>query len=121
MIYGKLNIEKFKYELLKNIEFMSLNKTFQNILLIFVFIYLIMSPFVHELGDNTRYDFVLKARAKISGKNFKNGFSFTPLILSNNSLTDDFYQFTTKLNFPIFTSSNPTLNLSILSTIRLIL
>jgi len=82
--------------------------------------FVIYSP-IHELGDNIKHDVVLKVRAKNLRKNLTNSFSFTPLIASNNSLTASFDQFKTKLNIHIFSSSNPTLNLSILSTIRLIL
>jgi hypothetical protein len=81
-----------------------------------------MCPSIHELGDNIDHDAVFKVRAKTLRKNSTNGFSFTPFKLSNNnSLAVDYDQFTTKQYFSIFSSSNPTLNLSILSTIRLIL
>jgi hypothetical protein len=78
-------------------------------------------PSIHELGDNIDHDAVLKVRAQTSRNNLTNGFSFTPFKLSNNSITASFDRFKTKLNIHIFSSSNPTLNLSILSTIRLIL
>ena len=80
-----------------------------------------MCPSIHELGDNIDHDAVLKVRAKTLRKNLTNGFSFTPFKLSNYSLVDDYDRVTAKQYFPIFSSSNPTLNLSILSTIRLIL
>lgn len=98
---------------------MRLDKIFCIVISTFILANFIIYPPMHELGDNIRHDVVLKAEARISGKNFKKGFSFTPLI--NKSLTDDFHQFTTKPNIPIFTLSTPTLNLSILSTIRLTL
>jgi len=100
---------------------MRLNKIFCNILFIFTFICLITCPSIHELGDNIDHDAVFKVSAKTLRKNLTNGFSFTPFRLSNNSLAVDYDQFTTKQYFPIFSSSNPILNLSILSTIRLIL
>lgn len=100
---------------------MRLNKIFCTILFIFTFICLIMCPSIHELGDNIDHDAVFKVRAKTLRKNLTNGFSFTPFKLSNNIITASFDQFKTKLNIHIFSSSNPTLNLSILSTIRLIL
>jgi hypothetical protein len=100
---------------------MRLNKIFYIILVIFAFICFLICPSIQELGDNTKHDVVLKVRAKILRKNLTNGFSFTPFKLSNNSLAVDYDQFTTKQYFSIFSSSNPTLNLSILSTIRLIL
>jgi len=100
---------------------MRLNKIFYIILFVFTFIYFSICPSIHELGDNTKHDAVLKVSAKTLRKNLTNAFSFTPLISSNNSLTAGFDQFKTKLNIHIFSSSNPTLNLSILSTIRLIL
>ena len=94
---------------------MYLKKTFSIILFISTFIYLSLSPFIHGLGDNTKHDAVLKVKAKILRKNLTNAFSFTPLISSNNNLTASFDQFKTKLHLHIFASSNPSLNLSILS------
>lgn len=100
---------------------MRLDKIYYIIIFAFILFNLIISPSMHELSNNIRHDVVTKAGAKILGKNFKKGFSFTPLILSNNNLTDSFYQFRTEQNFPIFKSSNPTSTLSILSTVRLTL
>ena len=105
----------------KNIESMRLNNIFYIILFVFTFIYFSICPSIHELGDNIKHDAVLKIRAKTLRKNLTSDFSYTPLISSNKSLTASFDQFKTKLNIHIFSSSNPTLNLSILSTIRLIL
>ena len=98
---------------------MRLEKMFCTVLSVFILTNFLTYPPIHELGDNIRHDVVIKSGARILGKNFKEGFSFTPLI--NKSLTDDFYQLTTKPNIPIFTLSTPTLSLSILSTTRLIL
>jgi len=96
-------------------------KTFYIILLISTIIYFSLSPSIHGLEDNTKHDAVLKVKAKILRKDLTNAFSFTPLISSNNNLTTSCDQFKTKLHIHIFSTSNPSLNLSILSTIRLIL
>ena len=80
-----------------------------------------MCPAVHELGDNIRHDVVLKAEAKILQKNFKKGFSFTPFKLFNNTQIGVFAQSKAAQKLPIFSPLYFTLNLSILSTIRLIL
>jgi len=100
---------------------MNLNKIFLNILSIFAFIYLVICPSIHELGNNIRHDVALKVEAKILQKNFEKGFSFTPLKLFNNTQAGVFVQSKTVQELPIFSSSNSTLNLSILSTIRLVL
>jgi len=120
MILSKLNTQKYKYYT-KNIDSMRSNKIFFIVLFIFTFIYISICPSIHELGDNKSNDVILKVRTRILWKNLKNVFSFTHSTLSNNSLTGKFDQFTIEQNFITFSLSNPTLNLSILSTIRLIL
>jgi len=100
---------------------MNSNKIFQYILFIAAFIYLVMCPAVHELGDNIKHYVALKLKAKILQKDFKNSFNITPLKLSNNSQGGIFVQPMTAQGWTIFSSLHSTLNLSILSTIRLIL
>lgn len=100
---------------------MRLDKIYYIIFFAIILTNFIIYPPIHELSSNIRHDVVLKTGARILGKNFKKGFSFTPLILSNNNLADGFCQFRAEQNSPIFKSSNPTLSLSILSTIRLTL
>ena len=100
---------------------MNSDKIFQHILLIAAFIYLVMCPAIHELDNNIRHDVVLKVEAKILQKDFKKGFNDTFSKLSNNIQTGIFSQSRTAQELPIFSSSHSTLNLSILSTTRLIL
>ena len=100
---------------------MNSNKIFQHILFIAAFIYLVMCPAVHELSDNIRHDVALKVEAKILQKDLKKGFNDTFSKLSNNTQTGFFSQMRTVQELPIFSSAHSTLNLSILSTIRLIL
>ena len=100
---------------------MNLNKIFHTILLIAAFIYLVMCPSVHELGGNIRHDVALKVGSKTLQKDFKKGFNFSFSKLSNDTQTGFFVQSMNTRELPIFSSSPSTLNLSILSTIRLIL
>ena len=100
---------------------MNSNKIFQHIPFIAAFIYLVICPAVHELGDNIKHDVALKVEAKKLQKDFKNSFNITPLKLSNNSQGRIFVQSMTAQEWTIFSTVYSTLNLSILSTIRLIL
>ena len=100
---------------------MTLNKIFHHILLITALVYLVMCPSVHELGDNIRHDFIYKVGTKTLQKNFKGGVNVTPLHLSNNTQNDSFVQLKDAQKLLTFSPPHSTLNLSILSTIRLIL
>jgi len=101
---------------------MRLDKIYYIIFSTFILINFIISPTIQELSNNIRHEVVTKAGARVLGKNLKKGFSVTPLVQSNNNLTDGFfYQFRTEQNSSIFKPSNPTSTLSILSTIRLTL
>ncbi len=100
---------------------MNSNKIFQHILLIAAFIYLVMCPAIHELDNNIRHDVALKVEAKIQQKNFQKGFNLIPLKIFHSTQTGFFVQSKTRQELPIFPPSQSTLNLSILSTIRLIL
>ena len=100
---------------------MMLNKLFHHILLIAAFAYLVMCPSVQALGDNIRHDFVYKVGTKTLQKDFKSGFNVTPLHLSNNNQNDIFVQCKDAQKLLTFPPPHSTLNLSILSTVRLIL
>jgi hypothetical protein len=100
---------------------MTLNKLFHHILLIAAFVYLVMCPSVQALGDNIRHDFVYKVGTKILKKDFRSGLNVTPLHLSNNTRNDSFVQLKDAQKHLFFSPPNSTLNLSILSTVRLIL
>ena len=100
---------------------MRLDKIFYIVISAFILTnFVIYSP-IHELGDNSRYDVSLKAGARILGKNLKKCFNFTSSKLFHNTQTGVFIQLTTAQELPNFSSSYSTLNLSILSTVRLIL
>ena len=100
---------------------MSLNKIFHIFLFIASFIYLLLCPSVHKLDDNIRHDVALKVETKILQKDFTNSFNLNPLKLSNNSQGGILVHSMTAQEWTIFSTVHSTLNLSILSTIRLIL
>ena len=100
---------------------MTFNKLFHHILLIAAFVYLVMCPSVHELGDNIRHDFVYKVGTKTLQKDFKSGLNVTPSHLSNNAQNDSFVQLKDAQKHLFFSPLHSTLNLSILSTVRLVL
>ena len=100
---------------------MTLNKLFHHMLLIAAFVYLVMCPSVQALGDNIRYDVVPKVGAQILQKDFKSGLNVTTLHLSNNAQNDSFVQLKDAQKHLFFSPPHSTLNLSILSTVRLIL
>ena len=100
---------------------MTLNKLLHHILLIAAFVYLVMCPSVHELGDNIRHDFVYKVGTKTLQKDFRSGLNVTTLHLPNNTRNDIFGQSKDTQKLFFFSPPYSTLNLSILSTLRLIL
>jgi len=100
---------------------MTWHRIFHNILFISAFTYLLMCPSVHELEDHIRHDVICKTGTKILQKGFNNGLDFTPLKLSNNIQTDLLVQSKATRKFINFLPSNSTLNLLIVSTVRLIL
>ena len=97
------------------------NKLCHHMLIIVAFVYFVMCPSVHELGDNIRYDVVYKAGTKTIQKEFKNDSSTTPFHVSNNDQKDIFVQTQDAQKLFFFLPPHPTLNLTILSTVRLIL
>jgi len=80
-----------------------------------------MCPAVHDFDDNIRYDLVRKIGVKKTQNNLKKGDNPTFLQLANNSQTTFLISTRTAQELPAFSSSYSTLNLSILSTVRLIL
>ena len=100
---------------------MKLYKLFFSIMFIAAFVYLVMCPSVHELGDNIRHDVTLKVGTKTLLKDFKKGSNFIFSKLSHNTQNVFFAQSRTTQELPIISSSHSTLHLSIISTIRLIL
>jgi len=100
---------------------MNYYKILFNIFFIVAFIYLVMCPSIHELGDTIRHDVTLQVGAKILLKDFKKGFNFTFSKLSTHTQNVFFVQSRTTQELPIISSSHSTLELYILSTTRLIL
>ena len=99
---------------------MNLNKIFYNIL-IAAFIYLVICPAVHNLGDNIKHDLCPKVGAEKLKKDFKKGFNVTFSKLSNITQPGFFIQSWTEQKLSNLSSFHFTLSLSTLSTIRLIL
>jgi hypothetical protein len=80
-----------------------------------------MCPVAHDFDENIRHDLVRKVGVKKAQNNLKKGSNPTFFQLSNTIKTTFLICSRTKQELPIFLSSHPTLNLSILSTVRLIL
>ena len=106
--------------LILKVNCMNLNKLFYSIL-IGAFIYLVMCPAVHNLGDNIKHDLFPKVEAEKLQNDFKKGFNVTFSKLSNNTQPGFFTQSRTAQELSNLTSSHFNLNLSTLSTTRLIL
>lgn len=100
---------------------MVLNRLCHHMLIIVAFVYLIMCPSVHELGDSIRHDVVYKAGTKTIQKDFKNHLSPAPLHVSNHNRNDIFVQSGDSQKLFFCLSLHPTLNLTIISSVRLIL
>ena len=100
---------------------MTFNNLFRHILLIAAFVYLVMCPSVHELGDNIRHDIVYKVGTKTLQKDSKSGLNVYNLHLSTNAQNDSFIQYKDAQKHLFFSPPHTNLNLSILSTVRLIL
>ena len=100
---------------------MNLTKTIQSILYISAFIYLVMCPAVHQLGDIIRHDVILKFGVQLQESNLKNDCTIEPFNQPYNITTSDFTQDRTQCveayTPPSFLSSE----LSVLSTVKLIL
>ena len=79
-------------------------------------------PAVHALGDgHVSHDVINKVQQRIENNCCKNDSSFIPFSASDDTQTDIFFQSKAAQNYHVLLSSNPGFNLSILSTIRLIL
>ena len=100
---------------------MRLTKIFHNVLYLLAFVYLVMCPSVHQLGDIVRHDFTPQIGKQIQHKTFKKGFDLNPFTFYNNIQPEDFIHFKTSEEIKISPSFLSTINLSALSTVRLIL
>jgi hypothetical protein len=99
---------------------MKLAKNPLSFLYIVAFIYLVMCPSVHQLGDNIRHDVILKVKVYSQQDNYNNDYNFHPLRYANKLKIADIDQIRT-CAFVFFQSSLPDLDISTLSTVKLIL
>lgn len=100
---------------------MCLNKIIHFSLFIFAFAYLVMCPSVHQVGENTRHDITVKLETKTSKQSLKRKLAFNPLKIVTTARGGISVQFRILQELPVFLSAPFTLNLSRLSTIRLLL
>ena len=103
------------------IDFMKFTRNIHHILYLLAFIYLVMCPSVHQLGDIVRHDFTPQVCKQLQQKTFKKDFNLNPFQLNNHTQTVDFDQIRTLCVVKLTPSSLPALDLSALSTVRLIL
>ena len=100
---------------------MKLTKTYHSILYILAFNYLVMCPSVHQLWDIIRHDVTFKIGFQTQQKNLKKNFNSSHFKFSFSTQPTD-CDYLKKVFFIETTPSSPlTLNLSFLSTVRLIL
>ena len=100
---------------------MNVTRAIHHILFIVAFICLVMCPAVYDFDDNIRHDLVRKVGVKKTQNNLKKGGKTTPAQSPYNIQFVYCLQSRTIQELPILSSSHSVLNLSILSSIRLIL
>ena len=101
---------------------MKVNRALFPILFIVAFICLVMCPTVHEFGDNVNHDVILKGPGKTLQKNSQKDGNTNPSRLPYTTQTVLYHlQSRTAQDCPALLSSHSTLNLAILSSVRLIL
>ena len=100
---------------------MRLTTKFHNILYLLAFVYLVMCPSVHQLSDLVRHDITPQFGKQLPHKTFKKGFNLTPFNFHNHTKTEDFLQCKTFVEIKFSPSLFSAINLSILSTVKLIL
>lgn len=101
---------------------MKVSRAIHHILLIVAFICLVMCPTVHEFGGNVNHVVIFKGPAKTIPKNSQKDGTTTPTQFSYTIQTAFYHlQSKTAHDFVTLPSSHSTLNLSILSSVRLIL
>jgi len=100
---------------------MRFTKKFHSILYLLAFTYLVMCPSAHQQSDAIRHDFTPQVGKLLPHKPFKKGFNPNPDTLYNTLQHDDCAQLKTLEECTCSPSFLSTLNLSILSTVKLIL
>lgn len=100
---------------------MSACKKIHTTLFLIGFIYLLLCPVVQDFDDNLRYDLVRKIGTRKTQNNFKKFTSPTPLQLPNHTQPACPFHSGKVRELLFYPSSYSSSNLSILSTVRLIL
>ena len=100
---------------------MKFTRNIHHILYLLAFIYLVMCPSVHQLGDIVRHDFAPQVCKQLQQKTFKKDFNLNPFQLNNHTQTVNFDKTKILSVVKLTPSSLPALGLSALSTVRLIL
>jgi hypothetical protein len=80
-----------------------------------------MCPSVHQLGDIARHDFTPQVGKLLHHKPFKKSFNLNSFTLHKNIPLEDFAQFKTSEDIKFSPLLLSTVNLSVLSAVRLIL
>ena len=97
-------------------------KILHRILFIFTFLYLLMCPEAHLLGDTIRHDLVVHKRVvKILKEDFGDTFNSVPVGLAQTSEIKSGLTVIRIQHCPVFQSVNSIFILTSLSTVRLIL
>ncbi len=99
---------------------MKVTKNSLAFLYIFAFIYLVMCPSVHQFGDNIRHDVILKVKVKFQHNYVYPDWTVETCTLSGKTKTADFDQINLRA-VQYIQPSFPALDLSTLSTVKLIL
>ena len=100
---------------------MKFTRNLHHILYLLAFIYLVMCPSVHQLGDIVRHDLTPQVVKQIQQKTFKKELNLNPFQLNNHTQIVDFDKTKILSVVKLTPSSLPVLDLSALSTVRLIL
>ncbi len=100
---------------------MCLNRIIHYFIFIFAFASLVMCPSVHHIGENIQHDITVKLETKTPKQNPKRNLAFNPLKIVTTARGGISVQFRMLQELPVFLSAPSTLNLSRLSTIRLLL
>jgi hypothetical protein len=99
---------------------MKLTKNSLAFLYIFAFVYLVMCPSVHQFGDSIRHDVILKIKVQCQHNNLNADWNVDKAAVSSKNKAAEFEQVNLRTDRCI-QSYFPALNLSALSTVKLIL
>jgi hypothetical protein len=96
-------------------------RALNRLLFVTAFFYFVTCPTVHSFGENIKHDLLPKIEAEKLQEKTKKRLDLNFPELSQNSHSNLFHHVRTAQELILFSSSHFTLNLTILSTIRLIL